>query len=215
MTDRLDQQRDQLVEAMLQHVPFDGWTWQALEAGAADLGLDKGLERIIFTDGLVQAADHYADLSDTRMLSELKGQDLNGMRIRDRIHACVKARLIANARHKEAIGRLMSFLALPHNTWMMMNITWRTCSKIWYAAGDTSTDWNYYSKRTLLITVYSSTILYWIADKGDGNGDFPETWAFLDRRIDDVLKTFGLPKRIGGRLSRILSTVGIFRNESV
>ena len=75
---------------------------------------------------------------------------------------------------------------------------------MWYAAGDHSTDWNHYSKRGLLVSVYFSTVLYWLSDEGDGSGDYPDTWAFLERRIDDVLKTFSLPRRLMERF-RIFS----------
>ena len=30
-----------LIKAMLTHVPFDGWTWEAMEKGAIDLGFEK------------------------------------------------------------------------------------------------------------------------------------------------------------------------------
>ena len=215
MTDEnLELHRDQLVEAMLVHVPFDGWTWSALEAGAKDLGQEAGDARRAFAGGMGEAADHFARWSDRRMLAELAAMDLEGMRIRDRIHACVKTRLGMNAENKEAMRRLLSFLALPQNAGRLSKMTWRTCSEMWYAAGDNSTDWNYYSKRGLLASVYSSTILYWMADGGDENGDFPETWGFLDRRIDDVLKTFGLPRRVKERLGHLFLTVGPFRRRS-
>lgn len=206
--------RDRLVEAMLAHVPFDGWSWQALEAGAHDLGWDASEARRAFTGGLAEAADHFAEWSDRRMVDALSALDLESMRIRDRIHACVKTRLAMNAQHKEAMRRLLSFLALPQNAGLTARMTWRTCSEMWYAAGDTSADWNHYSKRGLLSSVYSSTILYWMADDGDEDGDYPETWGFLDRRIDDVLKTFGMPRRVKARLERLLPPVGPFRRRS-
>ena len=209
-----DLRRDQLVKAMLVHVPLDGWAWPALEAGAKDLGQEAGDARRAFPGGLGEVADHFARWSDRRMLEELSIMDLESMRIRDRIHACVKTRLAMNAEHKEAMRRLLSFLVLPQNAGRLSKMTWRTCSEMWYAAGDTSTDWNHYSKRGLLASVYSSTILYWMADEGDENGDFPETWGFLDRRIDDVLKTFGMPRRIKERLGHHFPPMGLFRRRS-
>ena len=56
---------------------------------------------------------------------------------------------------------------------------------MWYAAGDTSADFNYYTKRGLLTPVYTTTLLYWLNDDSEG---FENTWGFLDRRIADVLK---------------------------
>ena len=115
-----------------------------------------------------------------------------------------------NAKHKEAMRRLLSFLALPQNAGLASKLTWRTCSEMWYASGDISTDWNYYSKRILLASVYSSTVLYWMVDDGDGFADFPDTWGFLERRIDDVLKTFSIPRQIKQRLTDFFPNVSGF-----
>ena len=76
---------------------------------------------------------------------------------------------------------------------------------MWYAAGDRSADWNHYTKRGILVSVYSATLLYWLADDGDENGDYPETWAFLERRIADSLKTFGLPGKLKAAICRLPS----------
>ena len=38
---RIEETRDKLIAAALAHVPFDGWSAQALRAGAADLGVDQ------------------------------------------------------------------------------------------------------------------------------------------------------------------------------
>ena len=206
----IETRRDQLVGAMLANVPIDGWTWLALETGAIKLGFKEGDARRIFINDLGATADHFALWSDRRMLAQLKDHDLESMRVRDRIYTCVKIRLKINAKHKEAMRRLLSFLALPQNTGLASKLAWQTCSEMWYASGDNSTDWNYYSKRALLASVYSSTVLYWMVDDGNGAGDFPETWGFLERRIDDVLRTFGIPRQIKQRLTDFFPAVSGF-----
>ena len=42
MNDALTSQRDQIVEAALPHIPFDGWTMHAMRQGARDAGLTDG-----------------------------------------------------------------------------------------------------------------------------------------------------------------------------
>jgi ubiquinone biosynthesis protein COQ9 len=177
-------------------VPFDGWSWRALRAGRIDAGYDDMAEKLAFPDGLGDAARHFADWSDRRMLTALQGLDLDSMRVRDRIHTCVQTRLSLNTPYRDALRRLMSFLALPHNAALSTRITWQTCSEMWYAAGDTATDWNHYTKRGLLASVYITTLLYWLSDSGDKDGDFPDTWAFLGRRIDNILKFSQLTRKL-------------------
>jgi len=202
--DSLQTRRDRIVEKMLPHVAFDGWTMNAVRAGASDAGYGPDMALRAFADGMNQVIDHFADWSDRRMVAALADQDLPSMKIRARIHACVKTRIQLNSPHKEAMRRLMSYLVLPANAPLAARIAWRSCSAMWYAAGDRSADWNHYSKRGLLVSVYTATLLYWLGDTGDDAGDYPETWAFLERRISDVLKTFGLPNKMKASLQQFL-----------
>ena len=64
-------------------------------------------------------------------------------------------------------------------------MVWETSDLIWQLIGDNSEDYNWYSKRTILSAVYASTVLYWLGDNSEGS---EETWHFLDRRIEDVMK---------------------------
>ena len=203
MTNNLQNRRDVIIEAALKHVAFDGWSNSALIQGAIDAGMPENMVLRVFPNGMNEAIEHFADWSDRRMVAALEPQGLNVMKVRDRIHTCIKTRIEMNAPHKEAVRRLLSYLALPMNAPLAARLAWRTCSVMWYSAGDRSADWNYYTKRGLLVSVYSTTLLYWMSDEGDEVGGFPDTLAFLDRRISDVLKTFGVPYQLKSMLSRL------------
>ncbi|HWA50980.1 MAG TPA: COQ9 family protein, partial [Dongiaceae bacterium] len=97
---------------------------------------------------------------------------------------------------REAIKSACSFLAMPQNAALALKLLYRTVDAMWYAAGDTATDFNFYTKRALLAGVYSSTVLYWLNDR---SADCADTWAFLDRRIEEVMQ---VPK-ILGRISSL------------
>ena len=107
------------------------------------------------------------------------------MRIRDRIATAVRTRLDLLAPHKEAVRRAVAFEALPGNAPRALKAVYHTVDAMWHAAGDTATDWNFYTKRALLAGVYTSTVLIWLGDQSE---DCAETWAFLDRRIEDVMR---------------------------
>ena len=180
--------RRRLLEATLNHVPFDGWTMTALQRAAADLDLDAATAVNAFPGGAAELIAFHSAEADRRMLDELQPMDLPAMRVRDRIAAVVRLRLEQNAAHREAIRRALAFLALPQNGPLALKCLYRTVDAMWYAAGDTSTDYNFYTKRLLLSGVYSSTLLFWLNDESEGSA---ETWAFLGRRIDEVLKVGG------------------------
>lgn len=189
--------RDRLVVAMFAHVPFDGWTRRALQAGAADAGLSAAR---LFPGGPVQAAEHASDWADRRMLRRLEGMDLASLRVRERIAAAVRARLDVLEPHREAVRRLMGYLALPGNVVLALRLTYRTVDAMWYLAGDRATDFSFYTKRALLAGVHGATGLFWLADRSEG---LAETWAFLDRRIDDVMRIPQVRGRMEAALSRL------------
>ena len=74
---------------------------------------------------------------------------------------------------------------MPQNALLAAKIGWRSADAMWRLAGDTATDFNHYTKRMTLGAVYASTLLAWLDDESDGLAD---TAAFLDRRIDDVMR---------------------------
>jgi ubiquinone biosynthesis protein COQ9 len=192
-----DALRRRLLDATLPHVPFDGWTERALKAGAGDAGVDWPVPRRAFPGGAGDMLRLWNAEGDRLMVEALDARDLAAMRVRDRIATAVRLRIEALAGHREALRLALTRAALPGNAPGALGALWRTVDAMWRAAGDQATDFNYYSKRGLLAGVYSTTLLYWL---DDGSDDFTATWAFLDRRIADVLK---VPKA-ASRLKRLL-----------
>ncbi|MGD1878351.1 MAG: COQ9 family protein [Kiloniellaceae bacterium] len=186
--ERLVRQRASLLDAALRHVPFDGWTMTAIDAGARDLALPPGEAQRLFPGGPQELIRAFSAAADRRMLETLEGLDLGAMKVREKIAAGVRARLEAVSAHREAVRSGLGYFALPPNAATGLACLYRTVDAIWYAAGDTATDYNFYTKRALLAGVYSSTLLFWLNDKSE---DYAATWAFLDRRIGEVLKVAG------------------------
>jgi ubiquinone biosynthesis protein COQ9 len=191
--------RTAIIDSTLPHVPFDGWTQGALQHGAADAGFEKVMALRVFPGGPVEAVEFWSQLADRRMLQALEQRDLAAMKVRERVAAAIRLRLEQTAGHREAVRRALGLLALPLNAGKGPALLWRTVDAIWYAAGDTATDFNYYTKRGLLAGVYSATVLYWLEDRSEG---FANTWSFLDRRIGEVMRVpqalSGLRKRLEG-----------------
>lgn len=188
------QLRDRLIEAALLHIPFDGWGKTALHMAADDIGVSRAEADGAFPSGGRDMIAWHSMLADRRMIEALNEMDLPSMKIRARISTAVRLRFEQNTAHREAIRKGLAFLALPGNAPLSLKLLHRTVDEIWHAAGDTATDWNYYSKRMLLGGVYSSTLLCWLNDTSEG---FEETWAFLDRRISDVMKIPALKAKVG------------------
>ena len=180
-----DETRDRVLQAALPHVPFDGWSEAALTAAAVDLDIEPGEARQAFPGGPVALVAYHAAYADRQMEEALKEGDLAAMRVRERIAHAVRLRLEQNAAHREAIRAALPILAQPANGGHALYSLYRTVDTIWFAVGDKSTDFGFYTKRALLAGVYLSTLLYWLNDGSEGT---QATWAFLDRRIADVMR---------------------------
>jgi ubiquinone biosynthesis protein COQ9 len=195
-----EDQRDQLLEAALVHVPFDGWSRRSLFAGARDLGVEPGLVRRLFPRGGDDLLAQLERWADRRMLAQVEVDALGAMRIRERIGTLVRARLEALAPHREAMRRAVAARLLPGNAMAGCASLWRTVDLMWSVAGDKADDYSYYTKRSLLAAVWTSTFLFWLEDRSDGMRD---SWAFLDRRIGDVMQIGALRARIGDAWRRL------------
>lgn len=179
-----DQAKQAILQAALQHVPFDGWTDTTFHAAVADSGVAAGLAAALFPRGGLDLALAFHRDGDDAMTARLSAADLATMRYSDRVAFAVRSRLEL-VTDKELVRRGTTLFSLPQNAAEGAKAIWGTADAIWKALGDTSTDFNWYTKRATLSAVYGSTVLFWL---GDDSPSHSATWDFLDRRIADVMQ---------------------------
>lgn len=173
-----------LLETIKGHVPFDGWSETAFRAAITDSGTDPTSARAACPRGAVDLALAFHEEGDQAMLSRISATDLGSTRFRDRVASAVRFRLEA-VEDRELVRRGTTLFALPQYAPEGARAIWKTCDRIWTALGDTSEDYNWYTKRATLSGVYGSTVLFWLGDSSEGT---QASWDFLDRRIDDVMQ---------------------------
>ncbi len=171
--------------AALPDIPFDGWTPELLRRTAERLGISKGRMDMEFPCGASDLSRYFFLWATDETLKKLARKNMAALRVRERIALGVKTRLEVLAPHKEAVRSALAFMAAPPRAFAMPKLVWHAADKLWWAAGDTATDYNHYTKRLLLSGVISTTTLYWLNDASPRHA---KTWGFLERRIDNVLK---------------------------
>lgn len=181
--DHMADARARLIAAALPHVPFDGWSSATLNAAIADSGVDAGLARLVFPRGALDLALAQHEAGDAALAAAGVSVKTSALRYSEKVARLVRLRI--EGADREVVRRGVTFFALPAHAADGAAAIWRTADLIWRLLGDTSDDFNWYSKRTILSAVYSSTLLYWLGDDSEGHAD---TWAFLDRRIGDVMQ---------------------------
>lgn len=181
----LDEIRDALAPGIADNAAFDGWGDAARDMAADAAGIDRDVARLAFPDGAVDMIDAWFAGIDRQMAERLPAETLAAMKIRARITALVEARLDAVAINRESLRRAVAILALPQNLTRAARLGWRSVDLMWRMAGDTATDYNHYTKRTILLGVYGATVTVFLDDDSEGHAD---TRAFLARRIDGIMR---------------------------
>jgi ubiquinone biosynthesis protein COQ9 len=181
----LEQLRRRLALAVGENAVFDGWTRPAVDSAAQQLGIDAVQARLAMPKTQAAMIDLYIQEVDRGLEAWFTPKRLGALKIREKIRALIWRRLEIMGPAREAVRRGLAILAMPQNLPLALRISWRTADLMWRIAGDTSTDFNHYTKRITLGAVYGSTLLVWLDDQSEG---WTETAAFLDRRIDDVMK---------------------------
>ena len=201
-----------LLDAILPHVAFDGWSDGAFVAAADECELPLVEARRVCPRGAVDLAILFHTQGDAAMVAAILSADLSGMRFRDKVAHAVQLRLDA-VNNKEAVRRGSALFALPHMAPIGSKLIWGTADAIWKALGDMSDDINWYTKRVTLSAVYGSVVLYWLGDETD---DEQATSAFIDRRIENVMQFESfkamvnknpLIRPIAGMLAQLISRV--------
>ena len=181
----LEQLRRRLALAVGENAVFDGWTRAAVDSAAGQLGIDPVQARLAMPKTQAGLIDLYLQEVDRALAAWFTPERLEPLKIREKIRSLVWRRLEIMGPAREAVRRALAILAMPQNVPLALKASWRTADLMWRIAGDTSTDFNHYTKRMTLGAVYASTLLAWLDDQSEGWSD---SAAFLDRRIDDVMK---------------------------
>ena len=189
-------ERELLLEHALKHAVEKGWSRDALRAAAKDLGLSPAIGGLL-DRGDVELVEYFLDKCNGKLTEDLKSMEaqLKEMRIRDKIRTAVKIRLEMVQPYINVWPQALAVLAQPQNAPRAVSKLAKMVDDIWIAAGDTSEDYNWYTKRGLLAGLYSSTELYMLTDTSP---HYEDTWNFLDRRIEDIMVAGKATAQLGG-----------------
>ncbi|MBX9795551.1 COQ9 family protein [Sphingomonas sp.] len=181
----LDEVRAHLGPLIAANAGFDGWSAAARDMAADQAGVDRDIAALAFTEGAPAMITAWFDSIDAAMVAALPKDRLATMKIRARIREQICARLEIMHPHRDALRRAHAVLAMPGNVALGARLGWRAADLMWRQAGDTATDYNHYTKRALLAGIYAATVTVFL---GDETSDWADTRAFLDRRIDGIMR---------------------------
>lgn len=183
-----------LMEQALQIVPFEGWGRESLKNINIAAGFVNHTDELVFPSGVIEMIEYCNQYADKLMLEAIKNF-ATGMKVREKIAAAIFQKFSLYQKHRAFVSKTFSVLCIPQNILHTQKMAWNTVDLIWYEAGlDRSVDFNYYTKRGLLLAVYNASFMYWLSDD---SLDFVDTKQFVMQRLDEVVQ-------IGGKLGKAL-----------
>ena len=181
----LDELRLELAPELALSAIFDGWSDAAVTSASESAGVDPAVARLAFPGGAMDMIAAWVASVDARMEAAFDRAVLAQMPVRERIRSLVWFRLDAVSGLEEALRRALAIQAMPQNLARTAKLGWSSADVMWRLAGDTATDYNHYTKRAILAGIYAATLTAFVEDESEGKA---ETRAFLDRRIEGVMK---------------------------
>lgn len=181
----LEDLRRQLAPAIADAAVFDGWSDVAIASAAEQQDVDPAVAAFAFSGGAMVMIAAWIAACDEAMAAEWPAERLAQLKIRERIRTLVQFRLDYVTPQQEALARALAIMAMPQNAAQALKLGWSSADLMWRLAGDTATDYNHYTKRTILSGIYAATLAVLAHDRSEGQAD---TRAFLERRIDGVMR---------------------------
>jgi ubiquinone biosynthesis protein COQ9 len=185
-----------LAPAIAEAAVFDGWGADALNFAADGLGVDRDVAGLAFKGGAIEMIEAWIETVDRSMAAAHTSEALGALKVRERIRTLVQYRLDQALGLEEAVRRAVPIMALPQNAGRTFRRSWKSADIMWRLAGDTATDYNHYTKRAILASLYAATLAVFVDDRSEGK---EETRAFLDRRLADVMRFEKFKARFGGK----------------
>jgi len=212
--DREEEIKKEILDAALDEVAVHGWSRAAVGAAAVKLGYPSVVSGLATRGGVDLVLHHIHSSNDSLerwMEEEVAKMTENGSKklpVGRFVRSAVVKRLMMNARYLESDNWVdaLALLATPQVAHESLGAMQRLCDDVWYWAGDTSTDINWYSKRISLAAIYTATEVFMVQDKSVG---FSDTWGFLDRRLEDLQALPSikqLPQDISGVVAGVVTT---------
>ncbi|KAF9434242.1 Ubiquinone biosynthesis protein coq9, mitochondrial [Entomortierella beljakovae] len=170
-----------ILRSALTFVPHHGWTTLSITKAAESMGYPPIIHGM-FPKGGADLIDFFLQDCLNRLPLELEGR-MEGLKTQEKIRLGTLTRLGMIAPYIDRWPEALAIMGQPSNVPMSLNHLAKIVDEIWYLAGDTSADMNWYTKRASLAGIYTTTELYMTTDK---TPNYEATQKFLDRRFVDA-----------------------------
>eukprot|EP01134_Creolimax_fragrantissima_P001581 CFRG1581T1 len=198
-----------VLQASLPLVPIHGWTTECLSQGALSIGLPSTAHGLV-EDGDAGLVKYFLKSCSSKLAKALDDstahRHMSDDEKTERIKYAMRLRLKMTEPYASRWPEgLVVMKKSPTHVNELLTALHDDINEISYYSGVDSTNFDWYTTRTALSTVYTTTELFMSQDKSQ---DFAATYSFLDRRLEDLSTVKSATNEISNTMQMSVLTIG-------
>jgi len=160
-----------------------GLTKNSLENISKRYGIDINETELLFPEGNIDLIQFTLEQLNKELEEYCRKIDLIRLPVHKRIKKVLLSKISIMNKNKLFYRSIFLNLLLPKKNFSLSSQLYNSVDQIWFIAGDSSTDFNFYTKRLILSVIYSRIMLYFF-----NNNNQEELENILDDSLQKVSK---------------------------
>ena len=160
-----------------------GLNKNSLENISKRYGLNINEIELLFPEGNIDLIKFTFEQLNKELEEYCKKIDLIRLPVHKRIKKVLLSKISLMNKNKLFYRSIFLNLLIPKKNFSLSNQLYNSVDQIWFIAGDSSTDFNFYTKRLILSGIYSRVILFFF-----NNNNQEELENILDESLKRVSK---------------------------
>ena len=188
---KLKKIKNQILQEAKPYIVKYGWNENLFVSMKNDTKFTYEEMNVVFPNGYTTLMEMYLDDINSKMTVKSKNINLIRLRVHERIRELFLLRLMIMSEEKKLISKTFLNLLLPYNYKLALKNLYKTVDQMWFLAGENSTNFNFYSKRVILASIYTSVMMHFV-----NNDNIDETIILLNKQLKRVSKIPQIKSRI-------------------
>ncbi len=205
----LEKTRKKILEDVKLHVSKKGWNEDIIEFLSNKTNFNKKDLIVLLPEKNQTLIKIYLDDLNKKIQNKFIKLNLTNLRTHQKIRELIIMRLKIMLKEKKLASKTFLYLLLPQNYKFTSKYLYKIVDEMWYLSGDNSTDFNFYSKRLILSSIYIATMTHFI-----NNDNIQDTIEVLDKQLKKVSKIPEIKKSIYDIAKIVPKTIGISKKFS-
>ena len=160
-----------------------GLSKNTLESISKKYGLDANETELLFPEGNIDFIKFTLEQLNNELEEYCREIDLIRLPVHKRIKKVLLSKISLMNKNKVFYRSIFLNLLIPKKNFSLSSQLYNSVDQIWFIAGDSSTDFNFYTKRLILSVIYSRIMLFFF-----NNNNQQELEDILDESLQRVSK---------------------------